>query len=125
MKKGAKLTEDGYLLQITDLDGNGEDNAGTYRSLRQAVADASKDVPGMDNYLKVYRDFTAMQGAYVGVFLTPSDEPSAKPAHTLVRIRSFQVYTAEGIAHAEAQMKRLSENEGKARQRRRPGLSSR
>jgi hypothetical protein len=125
MKKGAKLMEAGYLLQITDLDGNGDENSGTFRSLRQVVEHAAKEVPGMDNYLKVYRDFTAMQGAYVGVFLTPSDEPSLKSAHILVRIRSFQVYTAEGIAHAEAQMKRLSENEGKARQRRRPSSTSR
>lgn len=111
MKKGTKLTQDGYLLEITDLDGNGEDNAGIYRSLRQAVADASNDVPGMDSYLKVYRDFTALKGAYAAVFLDLPNESGAKPKHILVKIRSFEVYTAAGIQSELEYIERISRHE--------------
>lgn len=116
MKKGAKLMEDGYLVEISDLDNNYLSAPGMYNSLRQAVAYAAEKVPTMDNYLKVYRDFTAMQGAYISVFVQTFEDAPAE--HTIVKIRSFEVYTAEGIAHAEAYLKRISENEAKALRKR-------
>jgi hypothetical protein len=117
MKKGAKLMEDGYLVEISDLDGNYWCAPMTTNSLRRGVAYAAEKVPAMDSYLKVYRDFTATQGAYIAVFLKAGDTPEVKPVHLVVKIRSFQVYTAEGIAHAEAYLKSISEGEGKARKR--------
>ena len=109
--------EDGYLVEISDLDGNYWCSPMSTNSLRRAVSYAAENVLGMDSYLKVYRDFTATKGAYIAVFLAPSENPEAKPQHIIVKIRSFEVYTPEGIAHAEAYLKRISEGEGKARKR--------
>lgn len=110
--------EDGYLVEISDLDGNYWCAPMSTNSLRQAVSYAAEKVQGMHAYLKVYRDFTAMKGAYISVFLVPNENAEAKPEHKIVKIRSFEVYTPEGIAHAEAYMKRLSEDEEKARPKR-------
>lgn len=117
MKKGAKLMEDGYLVEISDLDNNYWCAPMSTNSLRRAVSYAAENVQGMHSYLKVYRDFTATNGAYVAVFLASSENPEAKPEHIIVKIRSFEVYTPEGIAHAEAYLKRISEGEAKARKR--------
>jgi hypothetical protein len=71
MKKGAKLMEDGYLVEISDLDNNYWYAPMSTNSLRQAVSYAAEKVQGMHAYLKVYRDFTATKGAYISVFLYP------------------------------------------------------
>lgn len=110
--------EDGYLVEISDLDSNYWCAPMTTNSLRQAVSYAAEMVPGMDAYLKVYRDFTAMKGAYISVFLAPSESPEAKPEHIIVKIRSFEVYTAEGIQHAMDYIERISKAEAKARRKR-------
>lgn len=67
MKKGEKLLEKSYLLQVKDLR-NKTVGGGKCRSLRQAVITASEYVDGMDTYSKVHREFNIMNGAYAGVF---------------------------------------------------------
>jgi hypothetical protein len=67
MKKGEKLLEKVHLLQIKDIH-NKTVGGGLCRSLRQAVLLASQYVAEMDNYPKVYREYTLMKGAYAGVF---------------------------------------------------------
>jgi len=116
MKKGAKLKEDGFLVEISDLDNNYCSAPLTTNSLRQAVSYAAEVVPGMDNYLKVYRDFTAMKGAYVAVFVRSFDD--APDEHTIVKIRSFEVYTEEGLQHVLDYLERISKDEVKPRRKR-------
>ena len=67
MKKGQKLLESAYVLQVKDIH-NKTVGGGVCRSLRQAVVMASEYVAEMHNYAKVYREFTVMRGAYAGVF---------------------------------------------------------
>jgi hypothetical protein len=71
MKKGEKLLEKAYLLQVKDIH-NKTVGGGICRSLRQAVITASNYVVEMDNYSKVHREFTLMKGAYAGVFFSKS-----------------------------------------------------
>lgn len=110
--------EDGYLLEISDLDNNYCFSPMTTNSLRQAVTYAAECVGSMDAYLKVYRDFTAMKGAYIAVFLEPGTTPEAKPRHLIVKIRSFEVYTDEGIKHALDYIERISKAEAKVLRKR-------
>jgi hypothetical protein len=67
VKKGQKLLGNAYILQIKDIH-NKTVGGGVCRSLRQAVMLAGEYVIDMDNYAKVYREFTLMRGAYAGVF---------------------------------------------------------
>jgi hypothetical protein len=112
MKKGAKLREDNYLLEISDLDNYQCTIPTSYKSLRQAVADASIFVSDMDSYLKVYRDFTAMNGAYVGVFFSKVE---AKPRrHFIVKITASELLTRDMLGEALALFKPSSQNEPQA-----------
>ena len=112
MKKGSKLREHDYLLEISDLDNHHCVIPTTYKSLRQAVADASVFVSDMDSYLKVYRDFTAMDGAYVGVFFSKVE---AKPKrHFIIKITASELLTRDVTGEALAFFKPSSQNEPQA-----------
>lgn len=88
MKKGEKLSETLYFLEIKDLY-NKPVTLVTARSLRDAVNYASEFVLNMDNYQKVNRQFREMDGAFVGVYFTrkPNEQPRFT-THLIVLIHS-------------------------------------
>ncbi|RZJ94648.1 MAG: hypothetical protein EOO60_02590 [Hymenobacter sp.] len=77
MKKGAQTQQKAFLVQVKDIH-NKTVGGGLCRSLRQAVVMATELVSDMDNYSKVYREFTLMKGAYAGVFFAKYKD---SPAH--------------------------------------------
>ncbi len=89
MKKGTKLTDTYYYLEIKDLQ-NRVLFLAAFHSLREAVDIASNHVTGMDNYAKVYRELKAMQGAFTGVYFGIV-EGFTKPRHAFVTISHFEL----------------------------------
>lgn len=71
MKKGSKLSDITYTVEIRDL---------TYAvpfstsgsSLRELLKVITSYVPTMDNYSKVYREMRTHVGVYMGLFTLPS-----------------------------------------------------
>lgn len=93
MKKGEKLSDTLYFLEVKDLR-NIPVVLGTSRSLRDAVKLASQYVVNMDNYSKVYREATALNGVFAGVYFARNQagSPVSKPnSHLLVIIHSSKV----------------------------------
>lgn len=93
MKKGEKISDTIYFLEVKDLR-NIPVLLGTSRSLREAVQLASDVVVDMDNYSKVYRESTAMNGVFAGVYFARNQKgsPIAKPnSHLVVLIHSSKV----------------------------------
>lgn len=88
MKKGEKLSETAYFLEIKDLR-NIPVSIGTYRSLRDAVKWASEYVQNMDNYPKVRREAAALGGVFAGVYFAKHDGKVS--SHLLVLIRSSKI----------------------------------
>jgi hypothetical protein len=98
MKKGDKLGDVLYFLEIKDLR-NTAVLLGTYPSLRGAVKTASEVVVNMDNYSKVYREYTAMHGVFAGVYFAqnPNGSPIDKGSRHL-----FVVIHSSKIQHSDA-----------------------
>jgi hypothetical protein len=95
MKKGEKLSEIVYFLEIKDLY-NKPVTLATCRSLRDAVGYASEFVRDMDNYQKVNRDFRSVDGAFVGVYFARKPNDYARfTTHLIVLIHSSKVELAE------------------------------
>ena len=92
MKKGTKLADVQYFLEIKDLQYQPVYWAGGL-SLREAVRLASNHVMNMDTYSKVYRELRAMQGAYAGLFFAPRGEK--KPLTVFVLIREYPKLSVE------------------------------
>lgn len=87
MKKGEKLSDTLYFVEIKDLR-NQPVMLGTSRSLREAVSAVSMFVEKMDTYSKVYREFTAMSGVFASVYYGLNPKRSR---HLFVIIHSSKV----------------------------------
>lgn len=87
MKKGIKLTDSQYYLEIKDLQYRPIFSLGGIHSLREAVRLAADHVQDMDNYAKVYRELKAMQGAFVGAYLLPGK----KVRHAFLIIAAYEL----------------------------------
>lgn len=87
MKKGIKLTDSQYYLEIKDLQYRPIFSLGGIHSLREAVRLAAEHVNDMDNYAKVYRELKAMQGAFVGAYLLPGK----KVRHAFLIIAAYEL----------------------------------
>jgi hypothetical protein len=101
MKKGTKLTDVDYFLEVRDLSHNPV-HLSTGTSLRELVRLAAEHVPSMDNYSKVYREMRVQLGVYIGLFVLVS--AGQLPMHVVVIIRSSSVSPADlERFHAHAQ----------------------
>lgn len=89
MKKGAKLKDTQYFLEIKDLEYKPIFLASVH-SLREAVSIASKHVTNMDHYAKVLRELKALNGAFIGMYFAPAEGTEAlRHAFVLIRAESF------------------------------------
>ena len=86
MKKGTKLSDSQYYLEIKDLQYRPIYSLGGIFSLREAVRLAAEHVQDMDNYAKVYRELKAMHGAFVGHYLLPGK----KVRHAFMIIAEYE-----------------------------------
>ena len=107
MKKGSKLADVQYFLEIKDLQYQPFYLAGGL-SLREAVRLASQHVTDMDTYSKVYRELRAMQGAYAGLFFSLQGEK--KPITVFVLIREYPKPSAEEELTTLAQIDQLEDD---------------
>jgi ribosomal protein L13 len=82
MKKGTKITDKEYFLEIRELSHKPIHLASPI-SLREAVRVAAQFVPNMDTHSKVYREMRSRLGVYIGIFLVSYAE---KPLHLVVTI---------------------------------------
>lgn len=108
MKKGDKLREIGYFLEIKDVRHSQWVYPISCRSLREAVEESANYVQDMDNYLKVYRHCNAAGGVYISTFLSIPTETN--PARTLiVQITAYELLTPEELKAAMEYMDRVGE----------------
>ena len=110
MKKGEKLREIGYFLEIKDVRNRDWVYPIPCRSLREAVEEAARYVQDMDNYLKVYRQCKDSGGVYICSFQSiPTD---AKPARlVIVQITAYQLLNSEEIDAALDYIARISKGD--------------
>lgn len=94
MKKGSKVSDREYYLEIRELN-HKPIYLATVPSLREAVRLATSYVPNMDNHSKVYRQMQHNLRVYIGIFLLSH---SGKPLHVVVAITT---------AHDEADIARF------------------
>jgi hypothetical protein len=101
MKKGTKLTDVDYFLEVRDLS-HKPIHLSTGTSLRELVRLATEHVPSMDSYSKVYREMRSHLGVYLGLFvLVPAGQV---PFHVVVTILSSSISPADlERFHAHAQ----------------------
>lgn len=92
MKKGTKLSDVTYFLEIRELSHN-PIYLTSGSSLRELVHAAAAHVPTMDNYSKVYREMRVQLGVYMGLFVVVPD--TGNPFHANVIIRSNHVSQAD------------------------------
>lgn len=93
MKKGEKVRDVIYFLEIKDLSNN-PIYLSTSPSLRGVVKLAAQVVSNMDSYSKVYREFSELDGVFAGVYfaLNPHQTLISKGSrHLFVIIRSSKV----------------------------------
>lgn len=110
MKKGSKLREIGYFLEIKDLRNRNWVTPSACRSLREAVEEAAQEVQDMDNYLKVYRECKASNGVYISTFFSiPTEAHPAK--QVIVQITAYELLTSQEITDALEYIERISKNE--------------
>ncbi len=92
MKKGSKLSDISYSVEIRDLDHNTPITA-SGPSLRELLRVITGYVPTMDNYSKVYREMRDHVGVYMGLFTLPS--PGRKLRQVVVTITSDTITQAD------------------------------
>ena len=85
MKKGSKLSDITYSVEIRDLDRAIPVTASS-TSLRELLRVITEYVPTMDNYSKVYREMRYHVGVYMGLFTLPL--PGKKHRQVVVTIMS-------------------------------------
>lgn len=92
MKKGTKLSDVTYFLEIREMSHNPV-YLTSGPSLRELVRAAAAHVPTMDNYSKVYREMRVQLGVYMGLFvLIPA---TGRPFHVNVTITSSHISQAD------------------------------
>jgi hypothetical protein len=92
MKKGSKLIDVSYSVEIRDLASNTPFST-SGSSLRELLKVVTNFVPTMDNYSKVYREMRTHVGVYVGLFTLPS--PGKKLRQVVVTISSDTISQAD------------------------------
>ena len=92
MKKGSKLVENAYEVEITDLAFNSSFKA-TSSSLRELIKMIKTYVPPMDTYSKVYREMRQHLGVYIALFTMPL--PGKKIRRVVVHITSTNITEAD------------------------------
>lgn len=85
MKKGSKINDITYKVEIRDLSLNIPFST-SGSSLRELLKVITAYVPTMDNYSKVYREMRTHVGVYMGLFTLPS--PGKKVRQVVVTISS-------------------------------------
>jgi predicted small metal-binding protein len=103
MRKGSKVTEYGYLVEITDL-GSSIPFKASGNSLRELVRLVKIHVPTMVTYSKVYREMQENVGAYIALFTLPLS--GKKIRRVVVQITSLHV-TDEQIERFHAHVATL------------------
>lgn len=100
MKKGSKLAENNYSVEITDL-GFNSPFAASGNSLRELVKLVKTLVPTLSTYSKIYREMQENLGVYIALYTLPM--PNKKIRQVVVQIKSLNV-TSEDIErfHARA-----------------------
>lgn len=104
MKKGSKLNDTQYFLEIRDLQYRPVYLGGGL-SLREAVRLTSEHVTDMDNYSKVYRELKAMQGAFIGLYFAQLGKK--EPTKVFVLIQGYFKPSAEQEQQALAEAEQL------------------
>lgn len=92
MKKGSKLAENNYSVEITDL-GFKTPFTASGNSLRELVKLIKTHVPTMDTYSKVYREMRENVGVYISLFTLPI--PGKKIRQVVVHITSANITDAD------------------------------
>jgi hypothetical protein len=92
MKKGSKLIDVTYSVEIKDLSSNIPFST-SGSSLRELLKVITNYVPTMDNYSKVYREMRTHVGVYMGHFTLPS--PGKKVRQVVVTISSDTISQAD------------------------------
>lgn len=92
MKKGSKLSEQSYEVEITDLSHTTSFKA-TSNSLRELIRMVQTYVPPMDTYSKVYREMRESLGAFMALYSWPL--PGRKIRRVVVHITSAIITEAD------------------------------
>lgn len=92
MKKGSKVIENAYEVEITDLAFSSSFKA-TSSSLRELIRMIQNYVPPMDTYSKVYREMRENVGVFIGLYTWPL--PGRKIRRVVVHITSAIVTEAD------------------------------
>jgi hypothetical protein len=103
MKKGSKLNENAYQVEITDLALKTPFKASS-SSLRELIRLIKIYVPPMDTYSKVYREMGHNLGVYIALFTMPL--PGKKIRQVVVHITSSNV-TDEDLERFHARVATL------------------
>lgn len=99
MKKPVEARRFVYLLRIKYLNGKDWVTPIPCKSLREAVEGAAQYVQNMDHYKKVYRDFNAMDGSYIGCFFSNPNQVEA-PQHFLVQVIGIKLLNPDEVEEA-------------------------
>jgi hypothetical protein len=110
MKKGSKLSDITYHVEIRDLSSKIPFTT-SGSSLRELLKVISNHVPTMDNYSKVYREMRTHVGVYMGHFTLPTSGKQVR--QVVVTISSDTVSQADiDRFHAHAsELPRLNPSE--------------
>jgi hypothetical protein len=92
MKKGSKLGDYAYEVEITDLAFSVPFKASS-NSLRELIKMIETHVPVMDTYSKVYREMRENVGVYIALFTMPL--PGKKIRRVVVHITSANITAAD------------------------------
>lgn len=92
MKKGSKLADNDYEVEITDLALKTPFKASS-NSLRELLKLIKTHVPSMDTYSKVYREMRVNVGVYIALFTMPL--PGKKIRRVVVHITSSNITDAD------------------------------
>lgn len=103
MKKGSKLNENAYEVEITDLALKTPFRASS-SSLRELIRLIKTHVPSMDTYSKVYREMRHNVGAYIALFTIPL--PGKKIRRVVVQITTSNI-TDEDLERFHARLATL------------------
>ncbi len=92
MKKGSKVGDYAYEVEITDLAINAPFKS-SGNSLRELIKLIKTSVPVMDTYSKVYREMRENVGVYIALFTMPL--PGKKIRRVVVQITSTNITDAD------------------------------
>lgn len=92
MKKGSKLSEQSYEVEITDLSHSSSFKS-TSNSLRELIRMVQTYVPPMDTYSKVYREMRENVGVFMALYTWPL--PGRKIRRVVVHITSAIINEAD------------------------------